>query len=196
MAPEVVIELRQDREEGRSLATTNQRPGAKTAEERMQLVEEHVQAEVDHDLDAIMRTWGESPWFDDVAWEEQSYGRDHIRGHYDELLKSFPDLGIEVKERRQTEDAVILEVIVSGTHTGQWRDLPALGRRMASRVCAIYTFDSDGLIQLERTYYDKAIVLEQLGIFKDPRTTLGKVMALVTPPFTIVRSLTKKLLRR
>jgi steroid delta-isomerase-like uncharacterized protein len=178
------------------LATTNQRAGAKTAEERMQLIDEHVQAEVDHDLDAIMRTWGKSPWFDDVAWEEQSYGREHIQEHYAELLKSFPDLGIEVKQRHQTEDAVILEVIVSGTHTGQWRDLPPLGRKMASRVCAIYTFDDDGLLELERTYYDKAIVLEQLGIFKDPRTPLGKVMAVFTPPFTIIRSLAKKLLRR
>jgi steroid delta-isomerase-like uncharacterized protein len=162
----------------------------------MKLIEEHVQAEVDHDLDAIMRTWGKSPWFDDVAWEEQSYGRDQIRAHYDELLKAFPDLGIEVKERRHTEDAVILEVIVSGTHTGQWRDLPALGRKMSSRVCAIYTFDEDGLLELERTYYDKAIILEQLGIFKDPRTPLGKVMAVFTPPFTIVRALIEKLFHR
>ena len=107
-------------------------------------------------------------------------GGEVVRGHYEELLKSFPDLGIEVKERRQTEDAVILEVIVSGTHTGQWRNLPPLGRKMASRVCAIYTFDSDGLIECERTYDDKAIVLEQLGIFKDPRTPLK----LVIPPRT------------
>ena len=46
------------------MATTNERAGAKTAEERMQLVEEHVQAEVDHDLDAIMRTWGGTLWVD------------------------------------------------------------------------------------------------------------------------------------
>ena len=143
-----------------------------------------------------MRTWGKSPWFDDVAWDEQSYGRDQIRAHYDELLKAFPDLGIEVKERRHTDDAVILEVIVSGTHTGQWRDLPPLGRRMASRVCAIYTFDADGMLELERTYYDKAKVLEQLGIFQDPRTTLGKVTAVLTPPFRIVKALARKLLRR
>ncbi len=171
-------------------------PGTRSVGARLSLVEEHVQAEVDHDLDAIMRTWGKSPWFDDVAWDEQSYGRDQIRAHYDELLKAFPDLGIEVKERRVLDDAVILEVIVSGTHTGQWRDLPPLGRRMASRVCAIYTFDADGMLELERTYYDKAKVLEQLGIFKDPRSTLGKVMAVFTPPFTIVKALVRKLLRR
>jgi steroid delta-isomerase-like uncharacterized protein len=178
------------------MATSPSKPTADVLAERLRLVEEHVQAEVDHDLDAIMRTWGAAPWFDDVAWEEKSYGRDEIRAHYEELLTSFPDLGIEVLERRVTEDAVILEVIVSGTHLGQWRDLPPLGRRMASRVCAIYTFDDQELLELERTYYDKAIVLEQLGIFQDPRTPLGKVVAVLTPPFTILRALARKLLRR
>jgi steroid delta-isomerase-like uncharacterized protein len=125
---------------------------AATIEARVKLVEVHVQAEVDHDLEAIMRTLGETPWFDDVAWDEQSYSRDEIRSHYDELLHAFPDLGIEVKERRITDEAVILEVIVSGTHLGDWRDLPALGRKMASRVCAIYTFDEKGMLALERTY--------------------------------------------
>jgi steroid delta-isomerase-like uncharacterized protein len=163
---------------------------------RVKLVEEHVQAEVVHDLDAIMRTWGRSPSFDDVAWEEQWSGRDGIREHYDELLKAFPDLGIEVHKRHLTEDTVLLEVTVSGTQTGAWRDLPALGRRMSSRVCAIYTFDDEGLLNLERTYYDKAIILEQLGIGTDPRKPLGKVMAVLTPPFALIRALVKKLLRR
>ncbi len=62
-----------------------------------------------------------------------------------------------------TDEAVILEVVVTGTHKGQWRELPPLDRRMVSRVCTIYTFDDEGLLELERTYYDKAIVLEQLG---------------------------------
>ena len=165
-------------------------------EARTKLVEEHVLAEAEHDLERIMRTWGESPWFDDVAWDEQSYGRDAVRRHYDELLSSFPDLAIDVKARHVTDDAVILEVVVSGTHLGQWRELPPLERRMESRVCAIYTFDEQGLLELERTYYDKARVLEQLGIFKDPRRPLGRVMALLTPPFAIAKAFIRRLFRR
>lgn len=165
-------------------------------EARIKLVEEHVLAEVEHDLERIMRTWGESPWFDDVAWEEQSFGRDAVREHYDELLRSFPDLAIDVKARHLTDDAVILEVVVSGTHLGQWRELPPLERRMESRVCAIYTFDEEGLLELERTYYDKGIILEQLGIFHDPRRPKGRVLAVLTPPFAIVRSFVRRLFRR
>ena len=98
-------------------------------EARLRLIEEHVQAEIDNDMDRIMATWGESPWFDDVAWEEQWYGRDGIRAHYEELLGSFPDLDIETKARHVTDEAVILEVVVTGTHKGQWRELPPLDRR-------------------------------------------------------------------
>jgi hypothetical protein len=64
---------------------------------------------------------------------------------------------------------------------------------MESRVCAVYTFDEQGLLELERTYYDKAEVLEQLGIFKDPRKPLGRVLAVLTPPFATVRAFVKRL---
>ena len=67
---------------------------------------------------------------------------------------------------------------------------------MESRVCALYSFDDQGMLALERTYYDKAKILEQLGIFQDPRTTTGKVMAAITPPFAIARTLAHRLFRR
>ena len=67
---------------------------------------------------------------------------------------------------------------------------------MESRVCALYTFDDEGLLELERTYYDKARVLVQLGMYQDPRTTTGKVIAFLTPPFAIARALLRKGLGR
>jgi steroid delta-isomerase-like uncharacterized protein len=165
-------------------------------EARIKLVDEHVQAEVERDLDKIMETWGESPDFDDVPWDEQFTGRDGIRHHYDELLSAFPDLDIVVHDRHVTDRFVILEVTVSGTHLGDWRGLPAMGRRMESRVCALYSFDEKGMLALERTYYDKAKILEQLGIFADPRTTTGKVMAAITPPFAVARKLGERFFQR
>lgn len=163
---------------------------------RLKLIEEHVQAEIDNDMDRIMATWGKSPWFDDVGWEETWNGREGILKHYQELLGAFPDMDIKETARHVTDEAVILEVVVTGTHTGQWRELPPLGRKMRSRVCALYTFDEEGLLELERTYYDKAIILEQLGMFQDPRRPLGRLMAVITPPFSIVKALVRRLFRR
>ncbi len=163
---------------------------------RNKLIDEHVKAEVEHDMPRIMATWGKDPWFDDVGWEEKSYGRDEIEAHYVELMSAFPDLDIEVHKRHVTDEVVILEMTVTGTHLGQWRDLPALGRKISSRVCGVYAFDEDGMLELERTYYDKAIVLEQLGMFADPRNTKGKVIAALTPPFSILRALLRRVRRR
>jgi hypothetical protein len=67
---------------------------------------------------------------------------------------------------------------------------------MRSRVCALYTFDEEGLLELERTYYDKGIILEQLGMFQDPRRPLGRLMAVLTPPFSVIRGFVRQLFRR
>jgi steroid delta-isomerase-like uncharacterized protein len=165
---------------------------------RLKIIDEHVYAEVVQDLELIMKTWGERPDFDDVPYEEQWAGRDEIRTHYIELIGAFPDLGIEVHKRHITENCefVILETTVTGTHTGDWRDLPATGRKMAARVCALYSFDDEDMLNLERTYYDNVTIYAQLGIYHDPRTTFGKVVAVVTPPFIILRAYVKKLFRR
>ena len=50
-------------------------------------------------------------------------------------------------------------------------------KRMESRVAAFYSFDEEGMLNLERTYYDNATIYDQLGIYQDPRRTIGKVMA-------------------
>jgi steroid delta-isomerase-like uncharacterized protein len=155
------------------------------------LIDEHVQSEVDHDMDRLMATWGEQPDFDDVAWNEQWHGREGIREHYEELLRAFPDMTIEVHRKHKTEDTIILEVTVRGTLLNKWRDLPATGRKLESRVCAIYTTDEQGLLNMERTYYDNLKVLTDLGLARDPRTTMGKVMAAITPPFVALRAYLK-----
>jgi hypothetical protein len=57
----------------------------------------------------------------------------------------------------------------------------------------LYKFDDDGMLELEHVYYDKAVVLEQLKIHHDPQRGIGRVIAVVTPPFAILRGLVKKL---
>ena len=85
---------------------------------RLRVIEEHVQAEIDKDMDRIMATWGKNPSFDDVGWEEQWSGRDGIREHYEELLGAFPDMDIKTERRHVTDEYVILEVVVTGRTTG------------------------------------------------------------------------------
>src|SRR5881409_3685105 len=46
--------------------------------------------------------------------------------------------------------------------------LPATGRRMEFPLCGVYAFDADDRLAGERIYYDRGVVLGQLGLFHEP----------------------------
>jgi len=70
-------------------------------------------------------------------------------------MNAMPDLEIEVQRRHVTDDAILLEVMIRGTHLGKWRGLPATGRRVEFPLCGVYTFDSENRLAGEKIYYDR-----------------------------------------
>lgn len=111
-------------------------------------------------------------------------------------MLALPDLQIEIQRRHVTDDAILVEVIIRGTHLGSWRGLPATGRRIEFPLCGIYTFDSDDRLAGEKIYYDRGTVLHQLGVFHEPQSLLGRITTLATHPVTLARALCRKILRR
>ena len=69
-------------------------------------------------------------------------------------MHALLDLQIEVQRRHVTDDAILVEVMIRGTHLGEWRRLPATGRRVEFPLCGVYTFDADDRLARERIYYD------------------------------------------
>ncbi len=155
---------------------------------RIQLVEEHVQAENAHDLDRIMTTFGEQARYEDQPWDEHHQGPGGVQAYYMRLLAALPDLHIAVERRHVTHDDIILEVTITGTHRGEWRGLPATGRRVRIPLCAVYTFDEAGKLAGERIYYDRAAILGQIGLFHEPSTALGRSLTALTHPLTVLRA--------
>ena len=129
------------------------------ASARIAVVEQHVRLENEHDLEGVLRTFGDTARYDDEPWGEHYEGRDGVRLFYEQLMKALPDLEIEVKRRHVTDDAILLEVLIRGTHRGGWRGLPATGRRVEFPLCGVYTFDSDDRLAGEKIYYDRGTVL-------------------------------------
>ena len=78
--------------------------------------------------------------------------------------------------------------MIRGTHLGPWRGLPATGRKLEFPLCGIYTFDSDDRLAGERIYYDRGIVLGQLGLFREPLRGLGRIVTALSHPVTIART--------
>jgi steroid delta-isomerase-like uncharacterized protein len=163
---------------------------------RLRLVEEHLCLENLHDLDGILGTFGPDACYDDEPWDDHRIGRDQVRLYYKEMLAATADFRIDVRNRYVTEDAVILEVTISGTHTGTWRGLPATGKPVNFPLCGIFTFDSGDRIFGERIYYDRASVLRQLGVFREPTSIAGRLLTAINHPLTIAGAFGRRLIGR
>jgi len=163
---------------------------------RLAIVEEHIRLENAHDLEGVIRTFGDTARYDDEPWGEHHTSREGVRQFYQQLMEALPDVSIVVERRYVAEDAILVEVRIRGTHLGGWRGLPATGRRVEFPVCGIYTFGSDDRLAGERIYYDRGTVLRQLGVFYEPTSVLGRIAILATHPLTIARALARKMMRK
>jgi steroid delta-isomerase-like uncharacterized protein len=140
-----------------------------------------------------MATFGSRAWYDDEPWGEHHEGREAVHSYYDALLRSLPDLHIDVTRCLAAEDGVALEVRISGTHLGPWRGLPPTGRSVAFPLCGVYTFGEDGKLAGERIYYDRGSVLAQVGLYRNPQSLLGRLETLLAHPVTLSRAYARKL---
>lgn len=139
---------------------------ALSEKERIALVLEHLRAENAHNVDATMRTFGKEP---SIVFNSEPYrGHESVRALYEDLFRAFPDFRVEVKQQHVSDQAVIIELVNKGTHTGSWLGVPATGRPIEVSLCIIYTFDESEKLAGERVYYDEALMLRQLGILPQP----------------------------
>ena len=87
-------------------------------QDRRRCLEEHIQAENSHDVNAIMKTFAPDGM---LVFNGLPLGdHDKIRALHEELgfgeQGGFSDLQIEEKQRYVSQEAIILEQVVSGTH--------------------------------------------------------------------------------
>jgi steroid delta-isomerase-like uncharacterized protein len=130
-------------------------------EARLRVVEEHIRAENAHDVDSIMRTFGEHPTF--PLNGDTFTGQEGIRAMYEGFgfggRGSFANIHVEERRRHVGDDAVILEATLSGEHTDTWQGIPATGRKFELPACAVFPFDEEGRLTGERVYLDGALLL-------------------------------------
>lgn len=163
---------------------------------RIAAVEEHVRQENRHDIDGLLSTFGGNAIYEDGPWGERHDGLDAVRAYYLGLFRAAPDLHIDVKKRHVSDEAVVVESVITGTHRGPWRGLPATGRHLEFPLCAVYTFDATDRIVGERIYYDRVTVLRQLGVLSDPTTLGGRLGMALLHPVTVVGAGLRSAFRR
>jgi steroid delta-isomerase-like uncharacterized protein len=160
-------------------------------EQREAIVIEHMESENRHEFDATLETF-DHPRYELIATGDVHDGPEEVMAYFDESRTAFPDQRNELIALHHSDDAVIVEAMLYGTHLGPLRGLPPTGRAFEMRFCALFLFEDERLV-CERVYFDANTILRQLGIAHDPLTLKGRVATLLNHPVTIGRALVRQI---
>jgi carboxymethylenebutenolidase len=133
------------------------------------LLERHVKAELDGDLETTMATMSEDPHLTNVANMMGGVGRQGVQHFYrNHLVGKFfpPDVTMTKVSRTVGTDQIVDELVISFTHTQpvDWM-LPGVaptGKHIEVAVVVIAGV-KNGKITHEHIYWDQASVLVQIG---------------------------------
>ncbi len=137
-----------------------------TREEREEIVRLHMEAENVHDYDAVIATFSH-PRYELIGNSAEFDGEAAVRGYFAASRTPFPDQRNELIAFHHTDDGVLAEFWLLGTHKGPLkagdRIIPPTGKTFRVRMAALFLFDANGIIA-ERVWFDQLSILSQLGL--------------------------------
>lgn len=131
--------------------------------------------DTDQLLDEYMAIWNERDYskIPDVISEsfvrrspvagESVTGHDGLEEFLRSLEASFSDFQVSHEEELIGEDIMMFESTFTGTHDGEFNDIPPTDERVELANMSILELE-DGKIREHRTYYDPQMFAEQLGV--------------------------------
>lgn len=128
---------------------------------REAIVRQHLDAENRQDVQAVLDTFA-TPKYDVKPLGSVNDGAESVRELMTGLFEGFPDFHVNVLSIHHSENAVIVEELMGGTHNGPWAGVPATGNKMEVSCACVFEFDDDRLT-CEKVYFDLATILRQLG---------------------------------
>ncbi len=114
----------------------------------------------------------------------------------DKLLQenkhAFPDFHFDPEQLHHADSGIFVEGAFRGSHLGNWRGLPATGRKVDVPMVIFFRFEGTEMI-CERSFFDLNTALQQLGVAWNPNSVAGKISTVVNHPMTIGRALLRQL---
>lgn len=123
-------------------------------------VRRHMEAENVHDYDTVIATFSH-PRYEIIATGQVHDGEVEVRKYFKDSRSAFPDQRNELIAFHHTDDAVITEFWLLGTHKGSLMGIEPTGKEFRCRMVAFFVFDDKGIV-CERVYFDTATILRQL----------------------------------
>lgn len=100
-------------------------------------------------------------WFDP---EEGDVDKEGLRAFIQSARDGFSDFHMDVEYMIAEGDMVTVAFTVSGTHDGEFMDIPATGKSGTSPGILVHKFDTDGMIIEGWAIWDALGQLQQLGV--------------------------------
>lgn len=138
------------------------------AERRLQVVRDHMALEITHDWDAVIATF-DHPRYEMYGSGAVFDGEAAVRRYFAASRTPFPDQGNEIIAIAHSENTVLVEFWLTGTHLGPLalggKTIAPTGRKFRVRMAASFEFKpgSDRIL-CERPYFDQGAVLRALDL--------------------------------
>jgi ketosteroid isomerase-like protein len=133
---------------------------------REDVVRDHMESETVHDFDRTIATFSH-PRYELIPSGAVFDGEEEVRRYYAVSRDSFPDQRNESIAFHHTDDGVLVEFWLMGTHKGALRlggnEIAPTGKDFRVRMAALFLFDENGIVG-ERVWYDQLSIMQQLGL--------------------------------
>jgi predicted ester cyclase len=134
-------------------------------ERQRAIVTEHMRCENEHNWSGVYDTFvqDDRAHYDVIPLGATLQGIEGVRNFYGAISAAFPDMHIEVSAEYDMRGCSIREVVITGTHTGEYMGVKPLGNKVRVELAAFYLFNEDTTkLIAERIYYDQAGLYAQL----------------------------------
>jgi steroid delta-isomerase-like uncharacterized protein len=134
------------------------------------LAEKYQEAFDNKDMAALAQLYAEDATLIESGEPEPIQGREAIERSGAVIFRAMPDFRAKFTPIVISGNYIVFEVVSQGTFTGPLAspegDIPPTGKSVINKVAFIAKVNADGLIEEDRTYYDTAEFMRQLGLVK------------------------------
>ncbi|QBA64495.1 ester cyclase [Muriicola soli] len=119
------------------------------------------------DFSALNRITGEG-FVRNLNGLEVANGSIELEAYIQNFIKAFPNLRINITNLIEKDGKVALEWTFEGTNTGVFAEFIPTGKKATVRGVTMMTFNGQGKMIKENTYYNELYLLQQLGFTLNP----------------------------
>jgi steroid delta-isomerase-like uncharacterized protein len=131
--------------------------------EMKRLYLEHRAVEEARNLDAVVATFDDDCFLENVALGSRASGREAVRRSYEALFQSFPDLSPSSEGEAYGEDVFVTWGTVHGTMRGSWLGIEPTQRSFTCAFVNVVPF-RNGRMQGEKIFFDIPALCAGVGV--------------------------------